>query len=337
MTEQPRQMKGIVYTKLGPPEVLVLEDVAQPVPGDAEVRVRVRAAGINALDVRRFSSQLVPGPVPLATRLMDRVLFKAVGTVLGADIAGVVDRVGGAVRRFRPGDAVFGVTVGARGGFAQYACAHEDHLAPMPPKLSFEAAAAVPMAALTALQCLRHKGRVRAGQKVLVYGASGGVGTFALQLARSFGAEVTAVTSARNLDLARSLGAACALDYARDDFAAEGRRFDVIVAVNGQRSLWEYRRALAAGGRCEVIGGTLGQIGQAILLGPLVSLAGSRKVRFMGIARANRDDLAFLAELLEQGEVVPIVERRYELAAAAQAVRYLAQGHASGKLVLTVD
>lgn len=326
-------MRAIVYTRPGPPEVLELRDVPRPEPREREVLVRVVAAGVNALDFRRFEGQLEPGRAPLATRLLGGL---ARGKVLGADVAGVVEAVGRAVERFRVGDEVFGVSAGMGGAFAEYARAAQDGLALKPPLVPFEVAAAVPIAGLTALQGLRDKGRLQAGQRVLVHGASGGVGTFAVQLARALGAEVTAVTSARNAGQALALGASRALDYAREDFSRAAERYELIVAVNGDRSIFDYRRALDRGGRCVVIGGSLGQVSQAAFLGPLVSLFGGRKVGFMGIARTRSADLAFLAELLAAGRFAPTIDRRYPLSAAAEALRYLAQGHAAGKVVLTV-
>jgi len=326
-------MRGVVYTRTGPPEVLEVREVPRPRPGAHEVLVRVRAASVNALDSRRFASQLDGGRIPWVMRLLDT----NVGRVLGADMAGVVESLGSEVTRVRVGDEVFGVAAGLRGAFADYACAAETHLTKKPPALSFDAAAAVPIAALTALQGLRDKGKVKAGQRILIHGASGGVGTFAIQLAKVLGAEVTAVTSARSAAQALSLGASRSLDYAREDFSRRSERYELILAVNGRRSMWDYRRALAPGGRCVVVGGSLGQIAEAALLGPWLSLFGGKRVGFMGIARTTPDDLAFLAELLETGRLTPVVDRAYPLGAAAEALRYAAQGHATGKVVLRVD
>lgn len=320
-------MEAIVYTRYGPPEVLQLRQVAKPVPAENQVLVRVHAASANALDFRRFEKQSALG------RLMDATLTKAVGTVLGADLAGTVEAAGAAVTRFRPGDAVFGIS---NGTFAEYVLATENGLARKPANVSFEAAAAVPVAALTALQALRHQGQIRSGQHVLIHGASGGVGTFAVQLAKCFGAEVTAVCSARNADMARRLGADPVIDYAREDFTQSGRRYDLIVAVNGSRSMFAYRRALAPGGRYVAAGGSFSQILQAMLLGPLVSKIGDRQMGFMGIAKTNSTDLNELAALLEAGRIAPVIDRTYPLAATAEAVRYLVEEHARGKVVLTV-
>ncbi len=324
-------MKAIVYTQYGPPDVLQLKEVDKPSPQDDEVLVKVQAASANALDYRRFEA-----PSPMG-RLMDGVLLKAIGTVLGADLAGRVEAVGRNVKQFQPGDEVFGLSRGSKGAFAEYACAAEDHLALKPANVSFEAAAAVPIAALTALQGLRDKGQIRPGQKVLINGASGGVGTFALQLAKSFGAEVTAVCSPRNLDMARSIGADHVIDYTKEDFTHSGQRYDLIVAVNGHHSLQDYRRALSPGGMYVAVGGSLAQVFQAMLLGPWVSRLGSTKMGFMGITKPNQKDLVFMGELLAAGKVVPVIDRCYPLNAAAEAIRYLVDEHARGKVVITLD
>lgn len=324
-------MKAIVYTRYGPPEVLQLQEVAKPVPTDNQVLVKVQAASANALDFRRFERQSSVG------RFMDGVVLKAINKVLGADIAGQVEAVGSNVKDFQPGDVVFGVTAGSAGGFAEYACAAENQLALKPANLSFEAAAAVPVAGLTALQGLRDQVQIQPGQKVLINGASGGVGTFAVQLAKSFGAEVTAVCSTRSLNMVRSIGADHAIDYTKEDFTKSGQRYDLIVAVNGYHPLLDYRRALRPGGIYVAIGGSMAQIFQGMLLGPFVSRIGSKKMRFMGIAKPNQKDLVFMGELLEAGKVIPVIDRRYPLSETAEAIRYLVEEHARGKVVITVE
>ena len=323
-------MKAIVYTQYGPPDVLQLKEVAKPAPKDNQVLVKVQAASANALDWRRFTSTSILG------RLVDGVLLKVINTVLGADIAGRVEAVGATVKQFQPGDEVFGVSAGSVGAFAEYACAAEDKVALKPANLSFEAAAAVPVAALTALQGLRDKGQIQPGQKVLIHGASGGVGTFAVQIAKSFGAEVTAVCSTRNLDMARSLGADHVIDYTQENFSRNGRRYDLILAVNGNHLLQDYWRALSPSGIAVVLGGSLAQFFQGVLLGPLVSRIGRKKVRSF-IARINQKDLVFIKELLEAGKVLPVIDRCYPLSETAEAIRYLVEGHARGKVVITVD
>ena len=321
-------VKAIVYTKYGPPDVLQLKEVAKPVPKDNQVLVKVQAASANALDYRRFEMTSTLG------RLMDEVLLKAINKVLGADIAGQVEAVGATVTQFQPGDQVFGVSAGSMGGFAEYACAAENQLVLKPANLSFEAAAAVPVAALTALQGLRDKGRIQLGQKVLINGASGGVGTFAVQIAKSFGAEVTAVCSTRNLDTARSIGADHVVDYTKENFSRNGQRYDLIIAANGYHPILDYWHALSPGGIYVALGGSIAQFLQGMLLGPLISRIGSKKVRSF-ITRVNQKDLVSMKELLEAGKVVPVIDRCYPLSEVAEAIRYLAEGHAQGKVVIT--
>jgi NADPH:quinone reductase-like Zn-dependent oxidoreductase len=311
--------------------VLQLKEIAKPEPKDNQVLVKVQSASANALDYRRFTKTSTMG------RFMEERLLKTVNKVLGADIAGRVEAIGASVKQFQPGDEVFGISTGSAGGFAEYACAAESNLATKPANLSFEAAASVPVAASTALQALRDKGRIQPGQKVLINGASGGVGTFAVQVAKSFGAEVTAVCSTRNLEIARLIGADHVIDYTREDFTKNGQRYDLILAVNGYHPFLDYRRALSPNGICVVVGGSLTQIAQALLLGPLVSRTGSKKVGFMGIAKTNREDLVFVQGLLEAGRVVPVIDRCYPLSEVPEALRYLAEGHAKGKVVITVE
>ena len=324
-------MKAIVYTKYGPTDVLQLQEVAKPELKENQVLIKVHAASINALDYRRFEELSFVG------RLMEERMLKSVGKVLGADIAGVVEAVGANVKQFQPGDEVFGTSTGLTGGFAEYACSVENNLALKLANISFEAAAAVPVAAITALQGLRDKGQIRPGQKVLIVGASGGVGMFAVQIAKSFGAEVTAVCSSRNVDMARSIGADHIIDYSKEDFAKNGQRYDLIFAVNGFHPLSAYRRALNPQGVYVCAGGTMSQIFQAMLLGSLVSRKNGKKLGFMGISKPNRKDLICLAELLEAGKVVPVIEKCYCLNEVPTAIRYLAEGHARGKVVLQIS
>ena len=323
-------MQAIVYTTYGPPDVLQFREVAKPVPEDNQVLVKVYASSANALDFRRFEKTSLLG------RFLDGVLLKAINTVIGADIAGRVEAVGAAVTQFRPGDEVFGQSKGTRGAFAEYARADENQLALKPAGLSFEQAAAAPVAATTALQGLRDHGQIQPGQKVLINGTSGGVGTFAVQLAKSFGAEVTAVCSTRNLDMGRQMGADHVIDYTQEDFSRSGQRYDLIVAVNGNHPLRDYLRALNPGGIVVALGGSLSQFFQGVLLGPLVSRLGRKKVRSF-IAKMNQADLLLLKELLEVGKVVPVIEKCYPLSETAEAIRYLAKGHARGKVVIRVN
>jgi len=256
--------------------------------------------------------------------------------VLGCDIAGRVEAVGSRVKQLRPGDDVFGVSGFSGGGFAEYVCSIEDKLALKPANISFEDAAAVPVAALTALQGLRDKGRIQPGQKVLVDGASGVVGTFAIQIAKSFGAEVTAVCSTRNVDTARAIGADHVIDYTREDFTQSGQRYDLILGANAYHSIFAYRRALTQDGVFVMAGGGLGGVLSFLLLAPVLSLIGTRKMRFF-IAKMNKKDLVLLGDLLETGKVVSVIDRRYPLSGVDEALRYLEEGHAQGKVVITVE
>jgi NADPH:quinone reductase-like Zn-dependent oxidoreductase len=319
-------MKAAVYTRYGPPDVVQITDVAKPTPKDNEVLIKVRAASVNPLDWhfirgKPYIVRLGAGP------------RKPKNTRLGVDLAGQVEAVGRNVKQFKPGDEVYGVS---RGAFAEYVCAIEDKLALKPANLSFEDAAAVPVAAISALQGLRDKGRIRLGHKVLIDGASGGVGTFAIQIAKSFGAEVTAVCSTRNVDRARSLGADHIMDYRREDFTKSEHRYDLILAANAYHSIFDYRRALSPKGIYVMAGGGGVQILQSISLGPLLSLIGGKKMCFF-MANINQKDLLLLKDLLEARRVVPIIDRRYPLSAVAEALSYLEEGHAQGKVVITVE
>jgi NADPH:quinone reductase-like Zn-dependent oxidoreductase len=322
-------MKAIVYEQYGPPEVLQFKELAKPTPVENEVLIKVCAASVNPYDWHFMRGD------PWFIRLM-LGLRKPKVTRLGFDVVGRVEAVGKNVTQFKPGDEVFG---GCSGAFAEFVCANEDNLALKPINLSFEEAAAVPMAAITALQGLRDKGRIKPGQKVLIDGASGGVGTFAIQIAKSFGAEVTAVCSTRNLDRARSLGADHLIDYTREDFTRNGESYDLIFAANAYHSIFDYRRALSRDGICVRSGGGKASL-HAILLDSLLSLmlslCGSKKICGM-IAKLNKKDLVLLNNLLEAGKVVPVIDRRYTLSDTAEAVRYLEEGHAQGKVVLTVE
>lgn len=320
-------MQAIVYTQYGSPDVLQLKEVAAPRPADGEVLVKVQATGVNAADRYKLSGS------PFIVRLIGDGLRRPKHAILGADVAGVVAAVGRGVTRFRPGDAVFGDLSGSGwGGLAEYVAAPEQVWALKPAGISFEQAAAAPMAAVTALQGLRDKGQLRPGQRVLVHGASGGVGTFAVQIAKALGGEVTAVCSPRNVDMARGLGADHVIDYAREDFAQNEQRYDLIFVANGNRPLSDYQRALAPGGIVVVAGGALGQLFQAMLLGPFV--AGRGKVTSLS-ARPNSGDLATVGEWLEKGTIRPVIDRCYPLAETAEAFRYLEREHARGKVVIT--
>ncbi len=318
-------MKAMTYTQYGSPDFLHLQDVDKPTSGDDQVLVKVAAASVNALDWHMLTADI------FLVRLMGSGLSKPKNPILGADIAGRVETVGKNVNRFKPGDEVFG-DIG-HGGFAEYALGTEKQLAHKPANLSFEQAAAVPVAGLTALQGLRDVGKIQAGQKVLINGAAGGVGTFAVQIAKAFGAEVTAVCSTRNLEQARSLGADHVIDYTQENFTRSGRQYDLIFAANGHHSLADYKRALTSRGIYVMAGGTARQIFEPMLFGWLYSEKGGRKLGSVS-AQINLQDLLTLKEMLEAGEVVPAIDRSYPLEEIPEALRYLGSGHARAKLVI---
>ncbi len=323
-------MKAIVQHEYGPPDVLNLEDVQRPLPGDGEVLVRVHAASANAGDWHLMRAD------PFLVRLMFGGLFKPKHKILGSDIAGTVEAVGAGVAEFRVGDEVFGnLAECGFGGFAEYVSVPETALAPKPASTTFEEAAAVPQAALAALQGLRDKGRIQAGQEVLINGASGGVGTFAVQLAKSFGAEVTGVCSTRNLDLVRGIGADHVIDYTRQDFTRDGRRYDLILDAAAFRPVSDYRRALKPEGAYVMVGGATMRMFQTMLLAPWVSLTSDTRMDVL-LSKPNPDDLGVLKDLVEAGEIEPVIDRRFELSDVPDAIRYLEGGHARGKVVITM-
>ena len=317
-------MKAIVYTEYGSPDVLQFKDVEEPAPRDNEVLVKVHAASANPADWHLMRAE------PFLARLANGLL-KPKNTKLGADVAGQVEAVGSNVTQLQVGDEVFGeMSLKELGAFAEYVCAPEGLLALKPARMTFEQAAAVPLAAFTALQGLRDKGQIQPGQRVLINGASGGVGTFAVQIAKSFGTEVTGVCSTRNLDMVRSIGADHVIDYTQADFTQTGQRYDLIFDAVGNRSVSDYKRALSPNGICSVAGFTsLSRLFQIMLLG-------GKKVGMMKTAKANTEDLVFIKQLLEAGKVVPVIDRCYPLAETAEAIRYLETGHARGKVVITV-
>ena len=324
-------MKAIVYTEYGPPDVLNLEEVQKPVPKDDEVLVKVHAASANAADWHLMRAD------PFLVRLMGFGLLKPKKGLLGADIAGRVEAVGGDVTQFQPGDEVFGDLSGSGfGAFAEYVCATVDALASKPANVSFEEAAAVPLAAVTALQGLRYKGHVRPGQKVLINGASGGVGTFAVQIAKTFGTEVTGVCSTSKMDMVRSIGADHVIDYTREDFTRIGQQYDRILAANGYHPISDYKRALSPEGTYVMTGGSGAQMLQAMTLGPIMSITGSKKLGYVSM-KQNKEDLVSVKELLESGKITPVIDRTYPLSEIPEAIRYLEEGHAKGKVVITVS
>lgn len=322
-------MNAIVYFSYGSPDVLEYKEIERPTVGDDNVLIKVRAASINPEDWRRMRG------LPYAIRIFTGT-FKPRSRILGMDVAGQVEAVGKNVTQFQPGDEVFG---GCGGALAEYVCASENRLVPKPAGLTFEQAAAVPVAALTALQGLRDKGQIQPGQKVLINGASGGVGTFAVQIAKSFGAEVTGVCSTRNVDLVRSLGADHIIDYTQEDFTKTGHRYDLILDNVVNRSLSDYRRVLVSDGILVVLGGEKGRwlgplasVLKAMLASPFVS---QKLVSF--IAKITKEDLVALTALIEAGKVTPVIDRRYLLSEVPEAIRYLETGHARGKVVITLE
>jgi NADPH:quinone reductase-like Zn-dependent oxidoreductase len=305
--------------------VLRLVEAEKPTPKDNQVLIRVLAASANPLDWHRLRG------APFIAR-MSEGLLKPQDTRLGADIAGRVEEVGSQVKAFQPGDAVFGI---CSGSFAEFACAGEKKLALKPANLSFEEAAAAPVAAFTALQGLRDKGQIQAGQKVLINGAAGGVGTFAVQIAKSYGAEVTGVCSTRNLELVRSIGADHAVDYTHDDFTRNGQAYDLVYDAVGNRSVLDYERALSPRGICVIAGFTsMPRMFEHMVVGPWRSKTSSKQIALQGMATTPQTDLMVIKELLEAGKVVPVIDRCYPLIDTAEAIRYLETGHAHGKVII---
>ena len=321
-------MKAIVYRKYGSPDVLKLEEVQEPTPRDDEVLIKVRAASVNSWDW-----ELLRGT--FSNRLISGLLKPKQIKILGCDIAGRVEAVGRNVKLFQTGDEVFGDISGCGwGGFAEYVCARENALALKSATMTFDEAAAVPQAAVLALQGLRYKGQIQPGQKVFINGA----GTFAVQIAKSFGAEVTGVDSTSKLDMMRSIGADHVIDYTQEDFTKNGQTYDLIYCAVGNRSAADYKRALNPEGICVVAGFTTmsNMLFQVLFLGAWVSMTGSKKIGAMGTVDVNKEDLGFMGELLEDGKVVPVIDRHYPLGEVAEAIRYLEEGHAQGKVVITV-
>lgn len=325
-------MKAIVCTRYGPPKVLQLREVTKPTPRDGEVLIRVRAASINARDWRLLRAK------PFFVRLMPGGLLRPGNGILGADLAGRVEAIGSNVKRFRPGDDVFGCLPSStgRGTFAEYVCAEERLIALKPANLPFEQAAAAPLAAMTALQGLRDSGSIQAGQKVLINGASGGVGTFAVQIAKVFGADVTAVCSTRNVDMVRSLGADRVIDYKKEDFTRGGQQYDLILAVNGYHPMSDYVRALRPGGTCVVVGGSMLQLIQAASNRQRTPGTGDRKTVVLAMAQ-NQDDLALIRGLLESGSIRTVVDAIYPLSKTAEAFWHFENEHPKGKIVIRME
>jgi NADPH:quinone reductase-like Zn-dependent oxidoreductase len=320
-------MKAIVNTQYGSPDVLRMLEVAKPTPKENEVLIKIHAVAVNAADWHLLKAD------PFLVRLQFG-LFKPKHTILGADIAGRVEAVGQNVKNFKVGDEVFGdISSSGWGGYAEYAAVREDVLVLKPANITFEEAAAVPMAAVTALLGLK-EGKIQQGQTVLINGASGGVGTFAIQIAKALGAEVTAVCSTRNVELARSLGADHVIDYTKEDFTKSGKQYDLILAANGYHSLTDYQRALSPNGQYVMTGGTTAQMFEVLLFGRLRS-KGNQKMGNI-LAKHSQEELEFIAGLLADGTVKPVIAKRYALAQTADAIRCVEEGHAQGKVVITV-
>jgi NADPH:quinone reductase-like Zn-dependent oxidoreductase len=323
-------MKAIIHNRYGSPDVLELQEIEKPEVTDDEVLVRVRAASVNPADWYGMTGTPYVGRVEMGLR-------KPKSDRVGVDFAGTVEAVGKDVTQFRPGDEVFG---GRTGAFAEYVAVREDRAVVLKPaNVTFDQAASVPIAAITALQGLRDKGHIQTGHKVLINGASGGVGTFAVQVAKAFGAEVTGVCSTRNIELARSLGADHVIDYTREDFTRSDQRYDLVFDIAGSRSWSECRRVLNPQAILVMVGAPkgnrlIGPLGHIVTLA-LSALPSSQKVVFF-LAKLNKADMAVLRDLLEEGKVTPVIDKRYELSEIADAFRYLGEGHAQGKIVITV-
>ncbi|MFS0861169.1 NAD(P)-dependent alcohol dehydrogenase [Fredinandcohnia sp. 179-A 10B2 NHS] len=322
-------MKAIVYSKYGSPDVLTLKEVDKPTPADNEVLVKIHAASLN------FGNLVLLKGEPYLARLAFG-LFKPKYPIPGGDIAGEVEAVGKNVTLFQPGDPVFGDLSGSGwGGFAEYVSVPETSLVMKPYNLSFEEAASVPMAGVTALQGIRDKGKIKPGQKVLINGASGGVGTFAIQLAKLFGSEVTAVCSTRNVDIARSIGADHIIDYTLENFTLKPQKYDLIIGANGSHPISAYKRVLKPNGIFVHIGGAESQMYQAIMLGPWISMTEGKKMGSF-LHRPARKDLVFLKEQIEAGTIKPVIDRRYQISEIRDAFRYFEEGHSQGKVVISI-
>ena len=321
-------MKAIVYTKYGTPDVLELKEVDKPIPKDNEVLIRIHAASINDWDWG-----LLQG-IPFVNRLLNGLL-KPKKTILGSDIAGRIEAIGKNVEQFQPGDEVFGDLSGDWGGFAEYVCARENALALKPAGMTFDEAAAIPQAAMLAVQGLRDKGQIQSGQKLLINGAGGGVGTFAVQIAKLYGVEVTGVDSSGKLDMLRSMGFDQVIDYKQEDFTKKGQCYDLILDVKTNRSIFDYTRVLSPKGIYVTVGGFMTRLLQAFFLGPLISMIYKKKIRIVGL-KPNKD-LAFMNELFEAGKVKPVIDGPYKLSEVPEAIRYFGEGNHKGKVVITLE
>jgi NADPH:quinone reductase-like Zn-dependent oxidoreductase len=324
-----RVMKAIVNKKYGTPDVLQYKEVKVPVPKDNEVLIKVYATSVNAADWHILSAD------PFLVRMAFGPIRPKV-TILGADVAGKIEAVGKGVKKYKVGDEVFGdLSRSGWGGYAEYVCAKETSVLRKPTNISFEMAAASCLAAVTALQSLNKTGKIKSGQKVLINGASGGVGSFAVQIAKSFGAEVTAVCSTGNLKKATEIGADHVIDYTKEDFTKSGKKYDLIIGANGYHPISDYKRALSPNGSYVMVGGVGKQMTQAMFVGPLLSVKGNKKLTNQ-MAKPNLEDLAVISELLESGKIVPVIDKTYSLYEVPEALKYLQKGHAKGKVVIKI-
>jgi NADPH:quinone reductase-like Zn-dependent oxidoreductase len=319
-------LKAIIYTKYGGPEVLKMQEIERPFPKDDEVLIKVHAVSINDWDWSLLKGDLV-------NRMLNGLL-KPKRKILGSDIAGRVEAIGKNVSRFKIGDDVYGDLSGRWGGFAEYACAHEKSLALKPPAMSFIAAAAVPQAAMLAVQGLIDIGKIRAGQKLLINGAGGGVGTFGIQIAKLYRVEATGVDSTGKLDIMRSMGFDHVIDYKQEDFTKNGKRYDLILDVKTNRSMFDYTRALTPNGMYVTVGGNISRLLQAFLLGPWVSLVSGKKLRI--VALKTNKDLLYMNELFESGKMDPLIDGPYKLNDFSEAFRIFGKGEHKGKVVITM-
>jgi NADPH:quinone reductase-like Zn-dependent oxidoreductase len=324
-------MKAIICPKYGSPDVLQFREVMKPVPQEDEVLIQIQAASLNSRDLRMLRAN------PFFMRLMPGGLFRPKNKILGADLAGRVEAIGSNVKQIQLGDEVFGYLPSAtgRGTFAEYVCAKENLMALKPANLTIEQAAAVPEAAMTALQSLRDKGSIQHGQKVLIHGASGGVGTFAVQIAKAFGAEVTAVCSTRNLEMVRSLRADHVIDYRKEDFTKNGQLYDLILAVNGYHPISDYLRALRPKGTYVVVGGSMLQLFQAAINKKKISKTGLQKISIVSLVQSQKD-LMLIKEFCESGKIMPVVDACYLLSRTVEAFWYFEKIHPKGKVVVSV-
>jgi NADPH:quinone reductase-like Zn-dependent oxidoreductase len=320
-------VKAVIYTEYGPPEVLQVKDVPKPEPREGEVLVKIHATSVNRSDWECLIGE------PLYARMGG--LRKPGRRILGSDIAGRVEAIGPNVTRFNPGDEVFGDIMNTMGGFAEYVCVREKILAPKPPDMSFEEASLIPQAGVIALQGIRDKGLAGPGKQVLINGAGGATGVFAIQLARQLGAEVTGVDREAKHDLMRSLGADHVIDYTQDDFTRSGKSYDLILDLVAYRSVFAYRRALKRGGSYFYVGGSVRLLLAILLLGPVIRRFTGKKIGFLAV-RPNTKDMLYVAEQLQSGQLKSVIDRRFPLEEVPEALRYLGEGHARGKLVITV-